>query len=445
MKKKLHHWWIPLILVALVLALLTVIFWDTILLIVAPKAVLTGAVRVAVSQLEERFEDDPLRILLNALDAEGKYTADIQLNSEHPSAGSVSYDMSVQTHGQNKQIFAEGLINADDVQLNISCYLDTAFMAISSDELVDGRFYGITYDTFSQDIRSIPLLDFFVSDKKLAQWEASVKDIQEQICQQKPMRPIPEISEEAFHALMIGILAMPCEIEKAAVPCQESVLECQAVTYSVHRNSGAPLMAELPFADDASFEITFYLAERSLVKIKLNITGGNQNTWYEFLLGPNPQENVLSFQEISSIDGQTVAERTISVETHRTEDIYSENWKILLSEQDKQIKNHDIQFDYDLDNGVTSLSLDNQNTVTFTLSEETNGFQIVSDNFSGFIQLMRMGIASPNADSVLSGSVLVTKGSQITIPAYKNIDQWSLEDFWVLLSGVGSLFGISLQ
>ena len=190
MKKKLHHWWIPLILVALVLALLTVIFWDTILLIVAPKAVLTGAVRVAVSQLEERFEDDPLRILLNTLDAEGKYTADIQLNSEHPSAGSVSYDMSVQTHGQNKQIFAEGLINADDVQLNISCYLDTAFMAISSDELVDGRFYGITYDTFSQDIRSIPLLDFFVSDKKLAQWEASVKDIQEQICQQKPMRPL---------------------------------------------------------------------------------------------------------------------------------------------------------------------------------------------------------------------------------------------------------------
>ena len=36
----------------------------------------------------------------------------------------------------------------------------------------------------------------------------------------------------------------------------------------------------------------------------------------------------------------------------------------------------------------------------------------------------------------------IRKGSEISIPEYKNLDQWSLDDLKVLLGGIGSLIGI---
>lgn len=439
MEKKTYRWWILPVLLFVILMLLTVLFGDVLYLRIAPKAVLTTALRTTVSQLETRFRDDPLRILFNILEPEGKYTADIVLDAE-----SANYDLSVQVNGKNKQVFSEGYVKIGNTQLDVSCYLDPDFMAVSSDKLVDGLFYGITYDTFAEDVRKIPLLDFFISDKKLRQWDTSIKDIQRKINQHKIVQPLPEISKDDFRAVMLGILAMPCEIETTTVSIGDSAVQCQAVTYRIHKNSGEALQALLPVFGDSSFDITFYLEERSLVKINLNVLSGGQNERYEVLLGQNPSEDALSLRKTKNMDGLITCYE-MRVETHRTEGVYSEKWSMLRSEAEKGSENHEIQFAYQLDNGKTQLTIDNQKPFTFMLSEKENGIQLQSDDFSQILQILQCDTKFLIVDEPLSGRISVVKGSQISVPVYKNLDKWDLEDFWNLLSGVSSFLGISLQ
>lgn len=439
MEKKTYRWWVLPVLLFVILMLLTVLFWDVLCLRIAPKAVLSAALRTTVSQLETRFRDDPLRILFNILEPEGKYTADIVLGAE-----SADYDLSIQVNGKNKQVFSEGYVKTGNTHLDVSFYLDPNFMAVSSDKLVDGLFYGITYDTFAEDVRKIPLLDFFVSDKKLRQWDTSVKDIQRKINQHKIVQPLPEISEDDFRAVMLGILAMPCEIETTTVSIGDSAVQCQAVTYRIHKNSGKALQALLPVSGDISFDITFYLEERSLIKINLNVVSSGQNECYEVLLGQNPLEDALSLRKTKNIDGLITCYE-MRVETHRTEEVYSEKWSMLRSEAGKASENHEIQFVYQLDNGKTQLAIDNQKPFAFMLSEKENGIQLQSDDFSQILQILQWDTELLAVDGPLSGRISVVKGSQIRVPVYKNLDKWDLEDFWNLLSGVGSFLGISLQ
>ena len=65
---------IPVSAVIVFLTIITVTFWDTVVLYVAPKAVLNTALIHAVEALENRFREDPIWILLGAAEPKGKYT-----------------------------------------------------------------------------------------------------------------------------------------------------------------------------------------------------------------------------------------------------------------------------------------------------------------------------------------------------------------------------------
>lgn len=70
------------------------------------------------------------------------------------------------------------------------------------------------------------------------------------------------------------------------------------------------------------------------------------------------------------------------------------------------------------------------------LAETETGFQIITpdlDNLLGW-----------GSGKVRACTMTIAKGAEITPPGYKNLSQWSLEDLLVLLSGVGSLFGLQI-
>ena len=181
MEKRKHRWWILLFPVLLAVVILIAVFWDTVSVYIAPKAVLSAALKNAYSQLETRFSDDPLLILAGTLEPASRYTADAQVCVENALLGNVEYDVQLRTDGGLHQLCVDGTAVTSDKQLDLAWYMDPEFMAVSSDGLVGGNYYGITYDTFAKDIRSIPLISFFISDKMISQWDVAIQTIREQV------------------------------------------------------------------------------------------------------------------------------------------------------------------------------------------------------------------------------------------------------------------------
>ncbi len=428
---------IPVVVAAVVF---TVLFWDKIFLRVAPKAVLTKSLGEVFEALEERFEDDPLLLVYDTIQQEGKYTADVALNTENSILGPVAYQMEVQTDGAGHRIQARGSAQAADLKLDLSCYLDNSFMAVSSPSMAEGQYYGITYDTFSQDIRSIPLLSFFISDKMLQQWDSSIQTIRQQANRSYTVPQIPQLTEEDMRTLIFGILTLPCEIETTSIAAEKGPMECQAVTYSIRGEQINQLLSNTPYSSDPTVTVTFYLNERSLVKVHLTCTSGDRRIDFGLFLGKLPAENRLRLQVFRK-DGEQQDSFSLSADTDRTGELYTETWG-LSKDQGMGTVDTTYHVTHHPETGDTRLTINEGDPVAFRLTGTEKGFFIAVEDFRPLLDLLNR---TNTGSHPVSGEIRVTKGSAISTPAYKNLDQWSLEDFWAVLSGVGSLLGIQIQ
>lgn len=443
MKGKPRKWkWlaVPMLLIGVILAAYN---WDAIVLRVAPKVVLSSSLNRVLVQLEERFRGDPLLILAKALDPESKYTADITLVTENDLLGTVKYDMNLQTDGSRHQIQAEGTACAAENVLDLKLYMDDSFMAVASEELVRGNYYGITYNTFSQDIRSIPFLNFLVSDRILTQWERSIRDIQSQMGRDYSLPDIPEVSEEDLQTIFLGILALPGEVQQEAimVPWREgSFLTCHSIAYQLDGPQIEAVLMDLlgEKAAGSAIEVVFYLHEKSLVQLKLVCSNGTDQTGVRIDFGKDPSQDMLTVRVLDFQDG-VYDDYTITVETQNEEDRYRETWTVISGEGETANKN-EYHFDWIPSTGEMNLSSGKADPVQMIFTGTEKGFHIYSDNFNDLMQI----ITKEEKRTPVSCDITVEKGSAVTVPEYRNLDQWSLDDLVILVTGVGSLFGINL-
>lgn len=443
MKQKMKWLWLIPAVVLLCAAVFVFVFWDSLAIYLAPKTVLTDAITRAVTQLQQRFEADPIWILYQGLDSEGKQTLDFDLESEDPLWGQIRYDMQVQV--QPHQVYGEGTAFNGKRDLNLSVYLDTQFMAVSSEDLLRGSYYGICYDSFSQDIRSIPLLTWMLGDSVLDKWDASVQKIQAQLEQDMiyTIPELPNISEAQWKVLMLGLLAAPSKVERSSIPIQEQVLDCHRITYSMSGESVGKLLAQyLPIADEssASVQAVFYLWEKELVRMDFTVTAGEEAYTAVAELGKNSMDDPVSI-EISQRHGADRSQLFVEVVTSQEASHYQERISIRKDSQEP------LEFSYQRDatTGEMLLIINEGSPVSFVLTPTEDGFRVDSDDFS---DLYRALLRQPSAESgsrQLKGSVTVRKGAAFSTPQFKNLDAWSLDDFLVLLEGLGSLIGIRIH
>jgi len=436
MEKKRRFFWLLLPILAAA-GMLIFVFWDTILLWVAPKYVLKNAVEVRISQLRESFVEDPLWILLEALEPEGKYTADLTLDTDNSLLGSVHYDLEVQTDCLNHHILAQGTASTQDMLLDLALYLSPDCMAVSSEQLVDSACYGLTFDTFRQDLQSIPLLDFFITEKMITQWEAGLLSIRDQMMQLSVPEPFPVISETETETLLLGLLAMPCDVEEVSVADGNTFVKCRGLTYRLHAEEINQFLKSNLLAGADIITATFYLLEDSLIKVQVSISGEHQGDTLELYFGQDPEEDTLRCCFLRN-QANTLVQTEIAVNTDRSEEEYRAHWQIVRTEEGET----SLGYCYRPSTGAIALTNETtQETARIRLQKKENGFWMESQNFT---QLFRIFCPEIQAVEAVSGSVLVTKGSEITPMEYKNLNEWTLEDFWSLLTGLGSLFGISI-
>ena len=91
------------------------------------------------------------------------------------------------------------------------------------------------------------------------------------------------------------------------------------------------------------------------------------------------------------------------------------------------------------------LFLDGQEEeIALTLTEAETGIAVATEDFAQLLDaLSRDGTGTPGED--ISCEATIYKGSEVVTPEYKNLDQWTLKDFMVLLNGLGSLLKLEIS
>lgn len=426
-KKK---WWWILIPVLLLIVTACVLFRDTIVMYIAPKTVLTAALTDTVSKLDQRSQGSPLRIFLKGYDENGQNTASMELLTSNDLLGEIAYDMTVQADWSVHKLTADGTVTTGSTKLGLSAYLDKDFAAVTSTDLLQGGFYGITYNTFGSDIRRFRLLSLLTPDATLREWENSVFKIQAFMSKDRTLPQLPELTRRDVTGILIGVLALKSHVAIADVQVNGETLRCYQVTYAAEGEQVGEVLGYLLDAGNLSegkVTASFYLYDKTLVKAELTGTAGEDSVQYILTLGKDAALENLTLVTAKQERGES-SRHAYTVQTVREGERYAETIVI---------DGLTIRYNWNPSSGDMLLTLPEKEAISLTLTETENGFQIKTRDFAELV-----GLEGKNPYDC---TMTVTKGAAITTPTYKNLDQWSWEDLLVLLKGVGSLFGINIQ
>ncbi len=444
MKGKNRKWWLLGFLTFFIIALAAIFFWDAILIRIAPKTMMTSALVKLFAQMEERFQDDPLLVVAKSVNSDGQYAADMTLETENNILGAITYDMEVYTDGTAHRFFANGSVAASEKTLDLSAYLDADFMAVSSEDLLNGNYYGITYSTFAADVRKIPLLSFLVSDSLLSQWNDSVLDIQKKVSRTYAVPKIPELSSEDLEALLLGIVTVQCQVEKCSVLLDGNTVSCYRLDYNASGEQVDAFLSEITdgaCGDGATVTASFYLYQNTIVRIVLACEEDGSVFSYGLDLGTDPAQDAIILHSIRTKDKDT-EEWSAVVTTQHSEGFYAESWDIYKTTggTGSQVS---ICFEWNTESGDLILETDTEK-LQLNLTKTEDGFRLETDDFAQLLRIWNLR-SEDDSNKQISCVLNVRKGAEIVTPDYRNLDQWSMSDFLVLVSGIGSLLGISLQ
>jgi len=425
--------------VVLVLAAVIVGFRDTIMIHFFPKTILSTAIRDSFVQLRSRFENDPMILVLNTLDQEGKQTAFLNLDAEHAYLGPVHYDMQIQT--EPHFFLGEGSVQKSTINLDLELYADADFMAISSKNLASGEYYGITYDTFLQDIQSIPLLTWLIGDPILNSWNEKVQNIQETMETGYYVPYLPVLSAEDLTKLTLFFITSPADVEKTTLPVNGEELEVHKISYSLNTPQIADLLyqiLDIEPDDSVHSEGTFYVYEKKIVAAEIKAANTDTRRTIRLEMGLNiSQDPIVAI--LATEQDQSRDEKKIRIETASQSPVFRERWEFTGSNHNRLL----INYEWVPDSGDMWLQINEGEAIPINLTGTDYGIKIESTNFVPLFRYIYPKQAKQSHNTI-SGTVTFIRGNTIAVPPYKNLDQWSLDDFLIFLENIGSLIGFEL-
>ena len=405
-----------------------VLFWDALVMLIAPKTVLSAAIQQAIFDLEIRWKESPFSVLAAAYDPEGKNSTVMNVSVSDDVLGNRNYQFELQTDLCHNQIQGEGAITGDALSLDVSVYLDDHFMALSSQDLPGDAYYGITYDTFTQDLESIPLVSFLLPQQTKAGWEQRIEKIESFMNQSRELPEIPNISRKDLQYITLGILALKCDISWENCEVDGFPVSCRKFVYSASGSQISPLVAKLlgvSSVDTGSLQAVFFLNEKVLARVELWAASGEDSVSYCLDLGENLSEGSVAFGLTKVLGGET--------ETFSASIVPS-------GEGESRVETvcvNDTAFSYSWakEIGKISLAIPGHDTIEAYLSSTDAELTIRTSDVPAILGTKGTGKS-------YDCSLVVQKGAEINTPEYKNLDVWSLQDLLVLLEGAGSVLGL---
>lgn len=447
MKRK---WWIVGA-AALAAALLSLCFFG-VRVRLAPRWVVSRALGTVLTELDSRFEKSPVHMLTSALDREGRQKADLQMETQLEYLGIVRYDMHLNTQLRPCRVQAEGTVVTGGKALDLSLYLDGDFAAVSSKSLVEGNYYGITYDSFSQDIRSRELLAALIGDKTISQWEQSVSKLDAAMSRDVKL---PEMDVEDMVSCLYGVLTLKPQVSRVETPAgaapyayavtfEASVQEIVQAAENYRDQIPAEITAwldRLKTDSEASVKVVYLLSKGDLVQIMLELDALGEYARLSLSLGVDPAISELNADLITKAGDEDCRIR-MELDTVSDDESYQERLHIVQT-QNHVSKEFSLDYTFDLSTGEMDLSIlrdDKTAQLQLNLKGEGDTLTIHSQNVTPFLNLF---VKKP-LDHPAICTLELSPGGEVAVPEYRNLDQWSVEDLFALLTGLGGLLGLKL-
>lgn len=432
--------WLSLLLIVLfAAAVIAAFFWDVIVIYIAPKSVLTTALHGAMDDLQTRYERSPLSMLAEFIDPNGQYTVQMELETENEMLGPISCDMMVQADTIENRFSADGIVSTAEKELDMRLYLDRGFIAVSSEDLLGGTNYGITYDTFQEDVRTIPLISVLIGESTISEWEDSVASLQAMMNRSYRIPEMPEISAEDIQRAMLAVMLLPSHVERVQMPVWGIYDQCYRVSYSAKGDQVAQVLGYLMDTGDgadAQLHTSFYLYKQDLVMMQLNgQAGGNSiQCALEFMLDGATTRTLRYAVKEGDIEQGFCLHHSA-----QTNNGYLDETWILYPNFRAEGEARELHYRWEPVMGEMVLYL--QPAVTLNVFQTEAGLNIQTDQYNWLMDALS-GEETDWDEENSACNLILQKGARITTPTYKNISQWSMEDLLYLLGNIGGLLGI---
>ncbi len=433
--RKRHPWFWIIILILVTFACVFYMAGDQILLFAFPKAVLAAALTDTCTQLETQFQYSLLTIAGKYIDPEWNYSAVGTFEISNDILGPVQSDFYLQLNGRKHQITADGTLGTSSANLDISLYADDIFFAVNANDLTKDKFYGITYKTFLEDIEKIPLIHYFIPKTTLSDWNRSIQKIQSGMAGNFPEFTVINADKKDMEQFQLAILALPCKFEQRILTIDGVVKKCQVLTYTITEN-----LLKTHFPDTTqlgSLDASFYLFDNKLAKIYIKSENNGVSNEIFFDFHQTLSDKIIS---VHFIDGAANNSWTVTSEMEKSSGIFTEKWTWSNTNSRNPIKCV-LLSQYDLITKTWQLALDDsKGSINIALCETESGLQIHTDQFEEVLRRI-VKAELPKSFSKIKCCMTMIPGSGIGIPEYVNLDEWSMEDLWNIISNVGSLSG----
>lgn len=437
----------PIVLAAFLIAAAAGIFCfrDPLMIRLFPKIVLSKSLGETFSQLETRYADSPVHVLTKALNKDGCQDIRMKLDTETKFMGIAHYDLELHTQTGPNRIYGDGSVSTGAGIMDLQLYLDENFGAVSSRNLTDGTYYGLTYDSFPEDIRGFEMLAFFAGEEVLSGWDASVAGFAEHM---RRSYTLPEVKAEDIQSALMAALAL-----KPQVKTGESK-NCFTVTFHAEGEAIAKeaegYLNQLPDAvaslvrrfeedENSHLQVVFTLRDKSLTAVEalVTLTDGSYRIAADLSLADT------LVLELYRYDGENLDRTELTVKTLSDTEIYQES--IAMTRTVNGIRSQTAaDYTWDLSSGdmVLDLTKDNKKyPIRLNLTGEGEAFTVSCQQFETLLSLLTGKVNNRSAICVLT----VSPGEpNPDIPEYRNLSHWSIEDFYLLFTRLGGLVGIKL-
>lgn len=396
---------------------------------IAPGSTVRSAVRTAAADLRTRLEESPVIQVAEVLSNE---TKDIRIRLDRSEKGSIDGSASVQPG----KIRMDGTLFAENGEINLSCYADGTFMALSSEAFTGGRWLGVAYDTFSEDIRKIPLVSWFLPDRVIESWENSLEKLRSRMEHPLNIPRIPQWEEEKLELLLLGLSALPAKAETVPVPLEGEAGTCQRVVFQAGPETLGTVLGQEASPGDSG-TAAFYLLDSRLILTDVTVNLGQEEYRLRLETGRDPLINPLSLL-LERRSGSAVETFRARLSTKELEGIRREYWQITVNQ-----RNLELICSRQENSALVRLQ-DGQGLSADLSFGRQEGALTLETGQPGALERMITGREAALLDGVSGLSAVITPGNGVTTPQYRKPDTWSTEDFLALMEGLGTLFGLRM-
>ena len=287
-------------------------------------------------------------------------------------------------------------------------------------------FVGITYDTFSSDVRSFPLLSRLIPSATLSKLDSSVEKLQVYMNRTRQVPQLPEVQEEDIHKLILGLLVLKSDVHKETLTVDGQSLECLRFDYSATGEQAGTLLGYLMDTGGLSqgdINASFYLYGKTLVAVRCDGRAGENRAALRLDLGLDAAQGDVSIA-VEKLENGEKSAFSYKIGARGADGAHTET---------ASFGTQSISCDWQPMTGDMVLTLPGKSPISLNLSQAQDGFQIQTKDFAALIGI--------NSQKGFDSTMTVRKGSAITTPKYKNLDEWSLDDLLVLLGSIGGLLG----